>query len=39
MVLGASGEGDRVRDVYEGFQYGNLSMRTFEITSSASKKA
>jgi 4,5-DOPA dioxygenase extradiol len=38
MVLGASGKGDRVRDVYEGFQYGNLSMRTFALTDSASKK-
>ncbi len=34
MVLGASGEGDRVRDVYEGFQYGNLSMRTVLISAS-----
>lgn len=29
FVLGASSEADRVVDVYEGFQYGNLSMRTF----------
>jgi 4,5-DOPA dioxygenase extradiol len=38
MVLGASAEGDRVRDVHEGFQYGTLSMRTFVLSGSASKK-
>jgi 4,5-DOPA dioxygenase extradiol len=34
VVLGASGEGDRVRDIYEGFQYGNLSMRTVLLSAS-----
>lgn len=33
VVLGAAVPGDRVRTVYEGFRYGNLSMRTFEIGS------
>ncbi|HUR38282.1 MAG TPA: dioxygenase, partial [Planctomycetota bacterium] len=38
MVLGASDERDRVRDVYEGFQYGNLSMRTFALTNAGLQK-
>ncbi len=31
FVLGAAAGADRVVDVYEGFQYGNLSMRTFAL--------
>ncbi len=31
VVLGAASPGERVRTLYEGFRYGNLSMRTFEI--------
>lgn len=31
VVLGARREGDRVSDRYEGFQYGNLSMRCFSL--------
>ncbi|HET6203232.1 MAG TPA: class III extradiol ring-cleavage dioxygenase [Planctomycetota bacterium] len=29
VVLGSGHEGERVIDLYEGFQYGNLSMRSF----------
>jgi hypothetical protein len=28
-MLGASRESDEVTTIYEGFHYGNLSMRTF----------
>jgi 4,5-DOPA dioxygenase extradiol len=38
VVLGALGDGFRVRDVFEGFTYGNLSMRTFAGTSPSSQK-
>jgi len=38
VVLGAAGKGGRIQDLYEGFQYGNLSMRTFAVTPSASSK-
>lgn len=38
VVLGAVGDGFRVRDLYEGFQYGNLSMRTFAVSGPASQK-
>lgn len=38
VVLGASGRRDRVKDLYEGFQYGNLSLRTFAVTESALQK-
>ena len=31
VVLGAAGDGDRVTTIYEGFQYGNLSMRSFAL--------
>ncbi len=31
FVLGAASERDRVLDIYEGFHYGNLSMRTFAL--------
>ena len=33
FVLGAMMETDRVADIHEGFQYGNLSMRCFELSS------
>ena len=33
FVLGATRSGDRLAPLYEGFQYGNLSMRSFELTS------
>jgi 4,5-DOPA dioxygenase extradiol len=33
FVLGAAGPGDRVSDLYEGFHYGNLSMRSFALNS------
>lgn len=33
FVLGAMSEIDRVSDIHEGFQYGNLSMRCFEVNS------
>jgi 4,5-DOPA dioxygenase extradiol len=29
VTLGAAREDDTLRTIYEGFQYGNLSMRTF----------
>lgn len=32
FVLGAMGETDRVTDIHESFQYGNLSMRCFEVS-------
>jgi len=31
VVMGASRPEDRVRDIYEGFHHGNLSMRTFRV--------
>ncbi len=31
FVLGAALPGDRVHDLYEGFRYGSLSMRTFVL--------
>jgi 4,5-DOPA dioxygenase extradiol len=31
VALGASSPGDRPQSVYDGFQYGNLSLRTFTI--------
>lgn len=31
FVLGAASKRDRVVDIYEGFHYGNLSMRTFAL--------
>lgn len=31
FVLGAGAAGDRVRDLFEGFHYGNLSMRSFAL--------
>jgi len=31
FVLGAGAAGDRVRDLFEGFHYGNLSMRSFSL--------
>jgi 4,5-DOPA dioxygenase extradiol len=31
VLLGASSEGDRVSTIFAGFQYGNLSMRTFAL--------
>jgi 4,5-DOPA dioxygenase extradiol len=31
VVLGASSDADRVSTIYAGFQYGNLSMRTFTL--------
>ncbi len=31
VILGAAAEGERVRDVHEGFAHGNLSMRTFSV--------
>ena len=31
LVLGAASERDRVTDIYEGMDYGNLSMRTFAL--------
>lgn len=31
VALGAAGKGFRVQDLHEGFQYGNLSMRTFAL--------
>jgi 4,5-DOPA dioxygenase extradiol len=34
FVLGAALPADRLSTLYEGFQYGNLSMRSFELTSS-----
>lgn len=33
FVLGAVLPGDRLSTLYEGFHYGNLSMRSFELTS------
>ncbi len=33
VVLGSSAEGERVVNLYEGFQYGNLSMRSLMLTS------
>jgi len=33
FVLGATLPGDRLSTVFEGFHYGNLSMRSFELTS------
>ena len=33
FVLGAMSQADRVADIHEGFQYGNLSMRCFEVNS------
>lgn len=33
FVLGATLPGDRVWDLYEGFQYGTLSMRSFALNS------
>lgn len=33
FVLGAMGEGGQIVDIHEGFHYGNLSMRCFEVTS------
>jgi len=38
VVLGAAGKGGRIQDLYEGFDYGNLSMRTFAITKTEPKK-
>jgi 4,5-DOPA dioxygenase extradiol len=38
VVLGAAGKGGLVQDVYEGFHYGNLSLRTFSITDPSSQK-
>jgi len=39
VVLGAMGRGERVQDVFEGFHYGNLSMRTFlGVDESAAQK-
>src|SRR5579862_1449156 len=38
VVLGTAGKGFRVQDVYEGFHYGNLSLRTLTVSSSASQK-
>lgn len=34
VVLGAMGPGERVQDVYEGFHYGSLSMRTVLVSAS-----
>jgi 4,5-DOPA dioxygenase extradiol len=31
FILGTAAPGDRVSFIYEGFQYGNLSMRTFTL--------
>ena len=31
FVLGAGAAGDRARDLFEGFHYGNLSMRSFSL--------
>lgn len=39
FVLGAASERDRVADVYEGFQYGNLSLRTFALRPVAASQA
>lgn len=36
FVLGAARDGDAARTVYEGFQYGTLSMRTFAIERASS---
>lgn len=33
VVLGAAAPDDRVRDVFAGFQYGSLSMRSFALSS------
>lgn len=33
FILGAAAGGDRIAPVYEGFQHGNLSMRTFTLGS------
>jgi len=33
VVLGAAGRGQGVKDVYEGFRYGNLSMRTLILSA------
>jgi 4,5-DOPA dioxygenase extradiol len=33
VTLGASRESDNLTTIYEGFQYGNLSMRTFALSS------
>lgn len=33
FVLGAALPGDRLSTLFEGFHYGNLSMRSFELTS------
>ena len=33
VVLGAMEKGERVKDVYEGVHYGNLSMRTFATSA------
>jgi 4,5-DOPA dioxygenase extradiol len=38
VVLGAAGKGGRIVDLYEGFHYGNLSMRTFALTEAPSPK-
>jgi len=38
VVLGAAGKGGAIRDLTEGFQYGNLSMRSFALTEPAPKK-
>jgi len=32
VVLGSSAPGERTIDLYEGFQYGNLSMRSLILT-------
>jgi len=38
VVLGAAGKGAAVQDLYEGIQYGNLSMRSFALAQPAPKK-
>ena len=38
VVLGAAGKGAAIQDLYEGFHYGNLSMRSFALTEPPPKK-
>ncbi|HZE97979.1 MAG TPA: class III extradiol ring-cleavage dioxygenase [Planctomycetota bacterium] len=38
VVLGAVGPDFKIRDLYEGFHYGNLSLRTFAVGEFAAQK-